>query len=106
MRKSLLLRKSEGNYDIQFHLYYDDNGGLRPEGYLIEKDILAPIFDSVANPKYTVKTGRIDAEFSDFGEALERYYELVINWKGVESYVHPDIFRYDRKWVEGVQRPL
>lgn len=104
MRKSLLLRKSEGNYPVEFHVFYDDVAGYSPETHLIEKDILAPLFDQVANPKYTVRAPRIDAELSDFAEALERYYSLVRNWKGTETYIHPGVFRFDQKWVEGVQK--
>jgi len=106
MRKSLLLRKCEDPTQIAFHLYYESKDGLDPETYLIEKDILAPWFDSMANPKYTVQSARVHAEFNDFGEALERYYQLAINWKAVETYVHPLIFKWDKRWAEGVQYPL
>jgi len=106
MRKSLLLRKCETPTFIAFHLYYDDKDRCDPETYLIEKDLLAPLFDSMANPKYTVESSRISAEFNDFGEALGRYYELAINWKATETYVHPHIFKWDKKWAEGVQLPL
>jgi len=106
MRKSLLLRKCEAPTPVEFHLYYDSADGLDPESYLIEKDILAPMFDSMASPKYTVNSARVSAEFSDFGEALERYYQLAINWKATETYVHPRIFKWDKRWEEGVQYPL
>lgn len=105
MRKSLLLRKCEEPTGITFHLYYDE-AGKDPESFLVERDLLAPLFDSHTNPTYRVQSARVDAEFRDFGNALDRYYELVINWKAIETYVHPKIFRYDKKWVEGVQRPL
>jgi hypothetical protein len=103
MRKSLLLRKAEGNYEITFHLYYDEVPGHAPENYLIEKDILAPLFDQVAKPKYLIKASRLDIELDDFETAITRYYDLVRNWKATETYVHPTIFRYEPKWVEGCQ---
>lgn len=106
MIKSLLLRKCENPSAISFHLYYESGDGIDPTTYLIEKDILAPLFDSLATPKYTVESWRVNAEFRDFNEALERYYQLVINWKAIESYVHPTIFKWDKRWVEGVQHPL
>jgi hypothetical protein len=102
--RSLLLRKSEENKVVTFHLYYE--GDLKPEDFLIERDVLAAFFDSCSNPLYVVECGTIHAEFVDFRQALERYYELVVNWKGVETYVHPKIFYWDQRWVEGVQRPL
>ncbi len=103
MRKSLLLRKAEGNYSVEFHIYYDDVHGYSPDTHLIEKDILASLFDSVANPKYTIRAPRLEIELKDFGEALERYYQLVRNWRATETYIHPTIFRYDQRWVDGVQ---
>jgi hypothetical protein len=106
VRRSLLLRKCDPPTPISFHLYYDEVG-KDPESFLVEPDILAAIFDSTARPTYKVEAvGRINAELDDFRAALDRYYELVINWKGIEVYVHPKIFRYDKKWVEGVQHPL
>lgn len=104
MRKSLLLRKCEEG-GISFHLYYDDSG-KDPESFLVERDLLAPLFDSMTSPMYRVQSARVEAEFKDFGDALDRYYELVINWKATETYVHPKIFKYDKKWREGVQYPL
>jgi hypothetical protein len=89
---------------VTFHLIYE--GELDPNNFLTEKDLLAPLFDSMANPLYTVHCRDIRGEFRSFGDALGRYYELVINWKAVESYVHPEIFRWDVRWVEGVQYPL
>lgn len=103
MRKSLLLRKSEGSYNVEFHVYYDEVPGYAPDTHLIEKDILAPLFDSVANPKYTVRAPRIEVELADFGAALERYYDLVRNWKATETYIHPHVFRFDKRWVEGAR---
>ena len=89
------------------HLTYDDKGHrFDPECLLVEKDLLAPMFDQETNPTYSVQSSRIDAELKDFSEALNRYYELVINWKAIETYVHPKIFKWDQKWVEGVPHPM
>lgn len=104
MRKSLLLRKAEAS-GISLHLHYDGDG-MDPESFLVERDLLAPLFDQQSNPLYRVQSYRIEAEFKDFNEALNRYYELVINWKGIETYVHPRIFKWDKKWVEGVPHPM
>ena len=68
MRKSLLLRKCEGPTEVSFHLYYDEVG-KDPESFLVERDLLAPLFDSFTSPMYRVQSGRIDAEFRDFGTA-------------------------------------
>lgn len=103
MRKSLLLRKAEGNYEVSFHLYYDDVPGHPPERYLVEKELLAGLFDQIANPKYVIKAPRLDIELGDFETAITRYYDLVRNWRATETYVHPTIFRYEPKWVEGCQ---
>jgi hypothetical protein len=105
MNKSLLLRKCGEPTLITFHLFYDTNDGADPEALLIEKDLLAPLFDTMALHKYTVECRDIRGEFPSFGDALARYYELVINWKAIETYVHPVIFRWDKKWREGVQYP-
>ncbi len=83
-------------------MYYD--GNCDPERYLIERDILAPLFDQEAHPLYSIRAPRLEVELKDFGEALDRYIELVKNWKATETYVHPGIFRWDEKWVEGVQQ--
>lgn len=78
---------------------------MDPESFLIEKDLLAPWFDSMANPTYHVTTSRIAGEFKDFEAALDRYLLLVKNWRATEDYVQPRIFKWSEKWVQGAPPP-
>jgi len=95
--KPLLLRKSEAvGQIIQLWMEYDPSCSMDPETMLIEKDLLAPLFDSTAHPTYRVQSGRIDAVFDSFTDALDRYMALVRNWNAKETFKHPKIFR----WIE------
>jgi hypothetical protein len=104
-RKRLALRRAKnGDREILFKLHYTPVDGYEPESMLIEKDLLAPMFDSAVEPVYTVVTGQIRGRFAGalgFEDALNRYLELVRNFKATEDYIHPEIFRWHRKWVEG-----
>lgn len=101
IRDSLLLRKAQDPL-VAFHLYYVFMPQHPPEDYLIEPDLLGPFFDSMANSIYTVQTERVQADFPHFNEALQRYLELVRNWKATEIHVHPRIFRGEPWYREGV----
>lgn len=100
--KEFLLRRAKQPEHITLSMVYDESSKQDPEAMLIEKDLLAPMFDLMAKPTYYVKTSRIDAELHDFNDALARYYELVRNWKSTEDYVQPVIFRWHDRWTEGV----
>jgi hypothetical protein len=95
--KPILLRKSTSAHEsVTLWLEYDPACRMDPEAMLIEKDLLAPMFESIANPTYKIETSRIKAEFKSLTDALERYRELAANWKAKEVFKHPKIFR----WVE------
>lgn len=102
---TVLLRKAEGNYDVSLHLLYDKCYGLDPERYLIERDLLATVFDQEVRPKYQLNAPRVRAVIEDFQTALDRYFELLRNWRASESYVHPKIFRDEKPWVDGAPQP-
>lgn len=105
MWTTILLRQADGDFPVSFHLKYDTTSKLVPYRFLVERDLLAPFFDQEAHPVYEVKAPRIAAEFGSYGEALDRYLEIVRNWKVTESYVHPKIFRGQKPWVEGEPCP-
>jgi len=95
--KPLLLRKAEAvEQTIQLWMEYDPSCNMDPEAMLIEKDLLAPLFDSTAHPTYRVEAARIKAEFDSFTDALDRYRDIAKNWNANETFKHAKIFR----WIE------
>jgi len=93
--KPILLRRSEAvDQEVKFWMEYDPSCKMDPESMLIEKDLLAPMFDSTAHPVYRVTSGRIDAVFDSFEDALNRYKEITENWKAHEVFKHAKIFRW------------
>jgi len=96
--KPLLLRKSVAvEWEIILWMEYDPACNMDPEAMLIEKDLLAPLFDSTVHPLYKVESSdKIRAEFDSFTDALDRYRELVRNWNAQETFKHAKIFR----WIE------
>ena len=100
-----MIRQADGDYRVSLHMKYDTASKLDPFRFLIERDLLAPFFDQEAHPVYVVEAPRIRAEFDSYGDALDRYLELVRNWRVTESYVHRRIFRGEQPWVDGRPSP-
>lgn len=103
VRRFHLRRATNGERGIIFKVHFRPVEGYDPS-MLVEKDLLAPMFESAVRPVYTVVTRNIRGSFTGslgFKDALNRYLELVTNFKATEEYIHPDIFPHERKWVEG-----
>jgi len=79
------------NPSIRFVMSYDSNCLMNPESFLVERELLASFFDSMASPKYQIGTERLKCEFASYEEAIGRYEMLMRNWKAEEVYRHPKI---------------
>ena len=89
-----LLLKHSLDPDIKLWMQYNSRASdMNPREFLIEPDLLAPLFDNTMGSVYHVEFGSIKAEFNGLRLALTRYEQLRKNWKATEVFSHADIFR-------------